>query len=170
MFIGSTFCTLGCSLQGQAGSWFRAAVMSGVSTAAKVVHRAFTDCTNRSTCNGNSTCKWEKTHWNKRSIVYHTLSDHLQISYFCYKVTSDKRKDSASLWKVSRRRVSASLWNINERFVKKCGRKPKSPELLFITLTWSQSVWLASLAVEYCGSWWIDYHHPQTVKSTTFIK
>lgn len=61
LFKGTTFCTLGCSLQGHAGSWFRAAVMSGVSTAAREEHKAFTDCTNLSTCNGNSTCKWQKT-------------------------------------------------------------------------------------------------------------
>lgn len=52
-----TFCTLGCSLQGQAGSWFRAEVMSGVSTAASELHKALTDWTKRSTCNCRSACR-----------------------------------------------------------------------------------------------------------------
>lgn len=52
---GLTFRTLGCRRQGHAGSWFRAAVTSGVSTAAKELQSAFTDWTSRSTCSGSST-------------------------------------------------------------------------------------------------------------------
>lgn len=52
---GLTFRTLGCRRQGHAGSWLRAAVTSGVSTAANELQSAFTDWTRRSTCSDSST-------------------------------------------------------------------------------------------------------------------
>lgn len=50
-----TLSTLGCRRQGHAGSWLRAEVTSGVSTAANELQSAFTDWTRRSTCSGSST-------------------------------------------------------------------------------------------------------------------
>lgn len=56
-----TFRTLGCRRQGHAGSWLRAEVTSGVSTAANELQSAFTDWTRRSTCSGSSTFTDDRT-------------------------------------------------------------------------------------------------------------
>lgn len=55
----STFWIFGCMREGQGGSWLRALVMSGVSTAARALQMALTDWTTRSAFSGKSPCgRW----------------------------------------------------------------------------------------------------------------
>lgn len=55
-WVPCTFWIFGCMREGQGGSWLRALVISGVSTAARALQMALTDWTTRSAFSGKSPC------------------------------------------------------------------------------------------------------------------